>query len=70
MTGAGKVGLAEGNEANVALASEDGNAVGPRMKCNVGRSSGKGAGRKTGPASAEQAKARPQTHRVRLMASG
>lgn len=70
MTGVGKVGLAEGSEANAASASEVGRAVGPRMKCSVGRSSGRGAGRKTGLASAVQAKARAQSAKLRLTPSG
>lgn len=70
MTGFGSVGFIDGKAASVALASADGRTEGASMKWSVGMSAGKGAGRNTGPAAAEEAKARAQTHRVRLMASG
>lgn len=70
MTGVGNVGLAEGSEAKVALANDVGNAIGPSMKWSVGKSDGNAVGRMTSPASAEQAQARAQSARLRLMASG
>jgi hypothetical protein len=70
MTGVGSVGRSEGMDASAREAIAAGWAEGASMKWSVGRSVGSAVGRMTSPASAEQAKARAQTEKVRLMASG